>query len=217
MHFIVIGLSIIFFTLSGLVTFKALNLPAHNIAYQENWQGITSESNNIIKNLAENPNTHQVDGVDLKATIAPPESPPPAAERIIENIKTSDTENWPRTLTIFGGKTFQSGQDVIKDVAFSTIEKLVEEISAFPGSRVIIEGHTDNIPTGKQHRDNMDLSLRRAKTIANILVAHGIPLERISVMGYGDTRPIESNNTEEGKAKNRRVEVKLMMPKEREN
>jgi outer membrane protein OmpA-like peptidoglycan-associated protein len=60
------------------------------------------------------------------------------------------------------------------------------------------------------------LSLRREKTIANILVSHGIPLERISVMGYGDTRPISTNNTEAGRAKNRRVEVKLM-PKEGEN
>jgi outer membrane protein OmpA-like peptidoglycan-associated protein len=62
----------------------------------------------------------------------------------------------------------------------------------------------------------MDLSLRRARAIEKILVSHGIPSNRISVIGYGDARPIASNHTEEGRAKNRRVEVKLM-PKEGKN
>ena len=78
---------------------------------------------------------------------------------------------------------------------------------------ILIEGHTDNIPTGKVGSDNLELSSRRAKAIANILILHGIPPQRISIKGYGDTRPIESNSTEEGRAKNRRVEVKLI-PKE---
>ena len=62
----------------------------------------------------------------------------------------------------------------------------------------------------------MGLSLLRARAIANILVRHGISLDRLSVVGYGDTRPIAPNNTEEGRAKNRRVEVKLI-PEERED
>jgi outer membrane protein OmpA-like peptidoglycan-associated protein len=56
----------------------------------------------------------------------------------------------------------------------------------------------------------MDLSFLRAKAIANILVFHGLSPDRISVIGYGDTHPIDSNDTEEGRAKNRRVEVKLV-------
>ena len=99
---------------------------------------------------------------------------------------------------------------MIQDVTYSAIEKLVKEITASPNSRVLIEGHTDNIPTGKSGSDNMDLSLRRAKAIANILALHGIPKDRISVTGYGETQPINSNDTEEGRAKNRRVEVKLL-------
>ena len=62
----------------------------------------------------------------------------------------------------------------------------------------------------------MDLSLLRAKAIANILITYGISLDQISEIGYGDTRPISSNGTAEGRAKNRRVEVKLM-PKEGKN
>lgn len=214
MHFIIIGLSILFFTLSAIVTFKALNIPTHDAFYQENWKNEALEPSNATQNLVQDPDTNKVNVVEPEAAMALPEEKFPVTEGIIESAKPPDTESWPRTLTIFGGTTFRSGQDVINNVTFSTIEKLIEEISAYPGSRVIIEGHTDNIPVGRQHRDNTDLSLRRAKAIANILVSYGIPLERISVVGYGDTRPVESNNKEEGRAKNRRVEVKLM-PKER--
>jgi outer membrane protein OmpA-like peptidoglycan-associated protein len=56
----------------------------------------------------------------------------------------------------------------------------------------------------------MELSFLRAKAIADILVKRGISLERISVIGSGDTRPIDSNETNEGRVKNRRVEVKLI-------
>ncbi|WP_240142589.1 OmpA family protein [Nitrosomonas oligotropha] len=147
---------------------------------------------------------------EMQEVITQLENKVATAEDKIAGIKTVNPDTQSRTVTVFGGKTFRSGQDVIQDVAYSAIENLVQEISAFPNSRILIEGHTDNIPTGKSGSDNMDLSLRRAKAIANILVLHGISKDRISVTGHGDTHPITSNNTEEGRAKNRRVEVKLL-------
>jgi outer membrane protein OmpA-like peptidoglycan-associated protein len=63
--------------------------------------------------------------------------------------------------------------------------------------------------------DNIELSFLRANAVALQLVKSGIALERISVIGYGDTHPIASNETSEGRARNRRVEVKLI-PGERE-
>ena len=99
------------------------------------------------------------------------------------------------------------------------VKESVQEILASPDYRVTIEGHTDNIPirlsAGKRYRDNMDLSFLRAKAIAGILAEQGVPLENISVIGYGETHPIASNNTGEGRAKNRRVEIKLT-PKDKE-
>lgn len=216
MRFVIIGLSIIFFTLSAIITFKISGLPVHIASNQDDWKDVTSESNDVIKKWTENQDASRAPVADLPMTIAQLEDKLATKEEVLESVKTTVAENKPRTLTIFGGGTFSSGQDVINDVAFSTIEKLIEEISASPGSRVIIEGHTDNIPTGKLTRNNLDLSLLRAKAIANILVNHGISFERISEIGYGDTRPIASNDTEEGRAKNRRVEVKLM-PEEGEN
>jgi len=214
MRSIIIALSVIFFTLSAIITFKALWLPVYNTSYQDNRKDRTPDSSNVIKKLTEEQDANTALVADLQATIARLEDKLTTKEEALEIMKTTGDENRPRTLTVFGGGTFRSGQDVINDIAFSTIETLVREISASPDSRVIIEGHTDNIPikstAGKLYRDNMDLSFLRAKAIANILVFHGISPDRISVIGYGDTHPIDSNDTEEGRAKNRRVEVKLV-------
>jgi outer membrane protein OmpA-like peptidoglycan-associated protein len=210
MRFIIIGLSIIFFTLAAIITFKALGLPVQKTSYQDNLNDVTSESNNVIKKLTEDQNASKAVVAELQGKITKLEDKLKTKEEALESIKTTEAENRPRTLGVFGGETFSSGKVDINDTALSTIDNFVREISASQGSRVIIEGHTDNIPTGKLHIDNMELSLRRARAIASILVSHGISSDRMSVIGYGDTHPIDSNDTEEGRAKNRRVEVKLM-------
>lgn len=226
MRFIIIGLSFVFFTLSAIITFTALDSPVHaplanipltdiplvNTPYhQDNPKDTSSESNNVTKNITEDQNINSAIVKKPEAPIAQLEDKLTITEKTTESIKTADIANHPRIMTVFGGQTFRSGQDIIHDAAVSKIEKLISEISVFPNSLIIIEGHTDNIPTGKLHKDNMDLSVRRARTIANILISRGIPQERISVIGYGDTRSIDTNTTEEGRARNRRVEVKLML------
>lgn len=228
MRSIVIGLSVIFFSLTAIVTFKVLKLPASATSYQDFRPEIMpmpvppvsapalESTPDAFSYSTENPDSNKALVEIVEKTITQLENQLATTEGTLNDTKTADTKSQPRILTVFGGKTFPSGQDVIQDVAYATIEKLVKEISSSPGSRILIEGHTDNVPTGKPDSDNMDLSLRRAKAIANILVLHGIPMDRISVTGYGDTHPIYPNTTEEGRAKNRRVEVKLM-PQEGNN
>jgi flagellar motor protein MotB len=214
MRFILIGLSIIFFALSALITFRALGLPVHNTSYQDSRGNRSSASTDVIHKLTEEQNANKALVADLQATIARLEDKLTTKEEALKYAHSTASENRTWTLAVFGGGTFRSGQDVINDISFSTIENLVSEISANPDSRVIIEGHTDNIPikssAGRRYRDNMDLSYLRAKAIANILTFHGISSDRISVIGYGDTRPVDTNDTAEGRAKNRRVEVKLV-------
>ncbi|GJL72740.1 MAG: hypothetical protein NMNS01_19390 [Nitrosomonas sp.] len=239
MRFIVLGLSVIFFVLSAIITFRALTLPVDDISYQDERIVVSPESNEMIERLAESQDSNKDLVADLQATISRLEDKLIEKEKALEEIETPDIENGlneieqplegskttitdskPRTLGVFGGGTFSSGRDVINDIDFSTIENLVKEISESPRSRVVIEGHTDSTRIrpfpGIKYTDNMGLSLLRARAIANILVRHGISLDRLSVVGYGDTRPIASNKTEEGRAKNRRVEVKLI-PEERED
>jgi outer membrane protein OmpA-like peptidoglycan-associated protein len=231
MRSIFIGLSVVFFTLSAFVIYKALNFPVYTTSYWDNRPEIAlmpapapiappvapafvtpaaPATTDVLNQPSGESDAEKALAEDMKKTITQLENKLTATEETITGITAANSNTQPQTLTVFGGKTFRSGQDVIQDVAYSTIEKLVKEISATPSSRILIEGHTDNVPTGKSGSDNMDLSLRRAKAIANILVLHGIPKDRISVTGYGDTRPINSNSTEEGRAKNRRVEVKLL-------
>lgn len=236
MRFIIFGLSIIFITLSLIITIKALERPARTISYQPSAKDIspekdtafetgvvsetsitsekdaTSETDEAIKKLTEEQAANRAIVAELQATIAQLEGQLKTKEVALKNIsaKPTNAESGPRTLAVFDGEAFRSGKSTINPSALSTIESFVGEISASQGGRVIIEGHTDNIPTGKLNIDNKDLSLRRAKAIANILVARGISPDRISATGYGDTHPIDSNDTEQGRARNRRVEVKLM-------
>lgn len=229
MRSIIIGLSVIFFALSAFITHKAMNFQSYTTAYSylNNPSDLTvipapppmpappvaAPPPAAAETLIQPGGDSEADkafATEMQEVITQLENKVATAEDKIAGIKTVNPDTQSRTVTVFGGKTFRSGQDVIQDVAYSAIENLVQEISAFPNSRILIEGHTDNIPTGKSGSDNMDLSLRRAKAIANILVLHGIPKDRISVTGHGDTHPITSNNTEEGRAKNRRVEVKLL-------
>lgn len=224
------GLSVIFFSLTILIIYKAvknsenhsssISLPAEialtpGPAYSP---PTAPASPPPFSNFTDH-ETHSQDHrspapvEETRIAIAPQEAQSNVLEHMPQDVINNKAESQSRTLIVFGGKTFRSGQDVIQDVAYSTIENLVKEINTSPGSLILIEGHTDNIPTGKVDSDNLELSSRRAKAIANILMLHGIPPQRISIKGYGDTRPIESNSTEEGRAKNRRVEVKLI-PKE---
>lgn len=219
------SLSVVFFSLAILITYKAVKDPgdyssaislppeltmAPTPAYSP--PAPPTPFSDIANNETPLPSTHTVTE-ETRTAVTQYENPPNISEEMPQNAVDNKPGGQSRTLIIFSGRTFRSGQDVIQDVAYSTIENLVKEINASPGGLILIEGHTDNIPTGKIGSDNLELSARRAKAIANILMLHGIPPQRISIKGYGDTRPIDSNNTEEGRAKNRRVEIKLI-PKE---
>jgi outer membrane protein OmpA-like peptidoglycan-associated protein len=67
-----------------------------------------------------------------------------------------------------------------------------------------VEGHTDNVGAAAA---NQSLSERRAQSVKAWLVSHGIAEDRLSIKGFGDTRPVADNSTDEGKTKNRRVEL----------
>ena len=82
---------------------------------------------------------------------------------------------------------------------------VVPELKADPRLRVIIEGHTDSVGSDEY---NMELSGRRAGAVSKYLVSKGIDSTRLQAKGLGETQPIASNDTEEGRAKNRRVELK---------
>jgi len=218
MRNIIIGLSIFFFALSGIVTYKTLKIPSSNVHYQNNPQGLKSreplpKAEDNLRQSAKEQAAKRALVEELRSAKAKlKDKLSEKNEKIQANVETKVSSKKARVLAVFGDGTFHSGQFAIDNNLKAAVQKLVPEIMASPDHFVIIEGHTDNLTpsTGKRYIDNMELSYLRAKAVAFILVENGLLPERISVIGYGDTRPAASNETIEGRAKNRRVEVKLI-------
>jgi OmpA-OmpF porin, OOP family len=99
---------------------------------------------------------------------------------------------------------FETGKSEIKPESKPIIDQIYEMLKQNPDLKISIEGHTDNVGTEKS---NQTLSESRAKSVMNALVSKGIIVSRLQYKGWGQTKPIADNNTEEGKAKNRRVEI----------
>jgi flagellar motor protein MotB len=178
-------------------------------------KALSTESGDMLDQLAKDQAANRVLVEELQATISKLEGELTDKE---EESKGPAMAELPmqktRLLAVLGAGSFRSGQVIMSEELMNSVADLVPDIIASPDYSVRIEGHTDNIPiassTGKRYTDNMELSFLRAKAVSKILVKKGISPERISVVGYGDTRPVESNETEEGRIKNRRVEVKLV-------
>ena len=101
---------------------------------------------------------------------------------------------------------FNTGEATLLPESFNELNKLVNLLRDSPNVKVEISGHTDN--TGSE-ATNKTLSNNRALSVRNYLISQGIAGERIRCNDYGFDRPIASNNTEEGRASNRRVEIKI--------
>ncbi len=102
--------------------------------------------------------------------------------------------------------TFDTDQDQVKSQFYPTLNSVAIVLRKFNQSLVDIYGHTDS--TGSPSY-NLQLSQRRAQSVANYLGAQGIDQRRFAVTGFGDTRPIASNASEAGRAQNRRVEIQI--------
>ncbi|HVP35355.1 MAG TPA: OmpA family protein [Terriglobales bacterium] len=106
------------------------------------------------------------------------------------------------------GINFPSGKSTILPESFGLLSKVQKAIRDFPDRKIIIEGHTDSMG---DETYNMQLSLDRAKAVTSYLIANmGIAEDRITTAGYGESRPIASNDTKEGRQQNRRIDVVLV-------
>ena len=99
---------------------------------------------------------------------------------------------------------FETGKSVIQPESKKIVDQIGEMLKANPQLKISVEGHTDNVGTVAS---NKTLSENRANAVMNALIAGGTDKSRLSAKGWGQDKPIAENNTEEGKAKNRRVEI----------
>jgi len=102
---------------------------------------------------------------------------------------------------------FNSGKADLTPVAMNTLDKVVEQLNRFPRFRVEVEGHTDNV--GRE-RVNEKISQLRAAAVKNYLTSREVPETRLVAVGYGQRRPVESNDTALGRQRNRRVHFNVI-------
>ncbi len=119
----------------------------------------------------------------------------------------------PRGLTISFKQAalFDSGDAEIKPSAMSAMSKVADAILKIP-NQIRLEGHTDNLPIhNEQFKNNWELSSARSIAVLEILTdKFQVPVQRMAVSGYADVAPIASNDTEAGRARNRRVDVIIL-------
>ena len=99
---------------------------------------------------------------------------------------------------------FDFGKSIIREESNPIIEQIVQMMKSNADLKIGVEGHTDNVGSPAS---NKTLSEARAKSVVSAIVGQGISSDRLSPAGYGQEKPIADNNTEEGRAKNRRVEL----------
>ncbi|MDI5933084.1 OmpA family protein [Halomonas kalidii] len=122
----------------------------------------------------------------------PMPEPAPAPEPEFEPVVLSSEVN------------FEFDRAALLPQAEMTLDEVAHRLRENPDLRVKIEGHTDSVGSNEY---NQDLSRRRAESVRNYLMSQGIAGNRMTATGYGEERPVATNDTDEGRALNRRVEI----------
>ena len=120
------------------------------------------------------------------------------------------------TVNLMDKLLFDSGKAEIKKAGREVLNKIAKNLlNKYPDRAILVEGHTDNVPIGRELRTkfvtNWELSNARATSAVRYFQDYGnVAPERLSAIGYSEYHPIETNDTEEGRAKNRRIEIILL-------
>jgi outer membrane protein OmpA-like peptidoglycan-associated protein len=121
-------------------------------------------------------------------------------------VDVSQTDDGSGILVRFPDVTFATNSTTISPAMRSVLDGVAQNLVDRPQSLIDVMGHTDS--TGADAY-NLDLSRRRAESVANYLVSRGVARARIETIGYGEQYPIADNTTEAGRAQNRRVEIRI--------
>ena len=154
----------------------------------------------------------------LAACSSPPPPPPPAPPPPPPPIPGPQSISERSLLTLATDFAFGSGSYRLKHAGKLKLDELVPEINSQPPNiKITVYGYTDNRPVGADLRkqgvvDNLDLSSKRADAVVRYLVSKGVNPSIISAKGRGDTHPAAPNDTKEGRAQNRRIEVVVEQP-----
>ena len=143
---------------------------------------LDSDGDGVIDAMDQCPNTPAGDRVDGKGCSLP---------KVI-NLK---------------GVNFDNDKDTLRPDALAILDEAAATLKRYPGMKVEVAGHTDNRSSDAH---NLDLSQRRAKAVMDYFVGKGVEAGRLSAKGYGEAEPIADNGKADGRAQNRRVELRIL-------
>jgi len=118
-------------------------------------------------------------------------------ERVGEGIK----------ITFDSGILYDVNKATLRSEAKTNLDKMAAILNKYPDTNILIEGHTDATGTDEH---NLELSRNRASSVSNYLAGLGVDPARFTAMGYGESQPIATNDTDDGRQANRRVELAIM-------
>ena len=121
-------------------------------------------------------------------------------------VDVSQTPNGDGILVNLPDVTFAVDSTAISPQMRNTLDGVAQSMVNYPNSLIDVMGHTDS--TGSEQY-NLDLSKRRAESVANYLTSRGVSRARIETIGYGEAYPVADNTTEAGRSQNRRVEIRI--------
>jgi outer membrane protein OmpA-like peptidoglycan-associated protein len=129
------------------------------------------------------------------------------AEKQMEGLRGGDSGNSRGTVFTLGEMSFASGKAELQPGTADQISKVLDFLKENPNRYVLVEGHTDS--TGSDSL-NLSISQRRAEAVKAVLISKGVSADRIKAKGCGESRPVADNSSEEGRRKNRRVEITVL-------
>ena len=156
-----------------------------------------------------------VSALILAACAPPPPPPPPPAPPPIVGPQTMSEQT---LMTMAADLAFPSGGYTLTKAGKAKFDDIIPAIQALsPGAKVVVYGYTDNQPVGKALAskgivDNLDLSSKRANEVVRYLTSKGVNPSIVSGKGRADTHPVASNDTKQGRAQNRRIELVVEQP-----
>ncbi len=113
------------------------------------------------------------------------------------------------SVEINAGVLFEAGQALLEKKPVEVLKAVAEVVAKVP-EMIMVEGHTDNTPINSPvYPSNWELSSARASSVVRLFIENGVAPRRLTAMGYADQRPVASNDTNEERAKNRRVTIRI--------
>ncbi|MHB1214179.1 MAG: OmpA family protein [Thiobacillus sp.] len=136
--------------------------------------------------------------------LAPAPEPMAAAPEPAPAPLAPASEPAPAMMLVLEGVNFDFDKAVIRPEGYAILDQDIAVLKEWGDVDVVVAGHADSTGTEEY---NLGLSRRRAEAVRDYLVSKGVPAERLTIKAYGESQPVASNSTSEGRAKNRRVEL----------